>query len=123
MFKPNGHKEEYHIRKLNDESFLFEIGDKKYIYVGEKIISFETNDILLNFSYDAKHPFVYREENIYFVLYQKYIPIQESKTSTEKDEYQCLYEKYNELSEIGNESVIEYGNDFKSYKIFGDKKF
>ena len=27
-----------------DGYFLFEIGDKKYIYVGENLISFETND-------------------------------------------------------------------------------
>ena len=37
LLKPIEHTENYHIRKPNDENFLFEIGDKKYIYVGEKI--------------------------------------------------------------------------------------
>ena len=27
-----------------DGNFLFEIGDKKYVHVGEKLFSFETND-------------------------------------------------------------------------------
>ena len=30
VFKRNEHTEDYHIRKTNDENFLFEIGDKKY---------------------------------------------------------------------------------------------
>ena len=38
VFKPNEHTEDYHIRKPNDENFLFEIEDKKYIYVGEKVL-------------------------------------------------------------------------------------
>ena len=45
----NEHTEDYHIRNPNDENFLFEIGDKKYIYVGEKVITSETNDTILNF--------------------------------------------------------------------------
>ena len=45
LFKPIEHTEHFHIRKPNDENFLFEIGDKKYVYVGEQIITFETNDI------------------------------------------------------------------------------
>ena len=32
VFKPNEHREVYHIRKPKDEKFLFEIGDKTYIY-------------------------------------------------------------------------------------------
>ena len=35
VFKPNEHTEDYHTRKPNDENFLFEVGDKKYIYVGK----------------------------------------------------------------------------------------
>ena len=46
VFKPNEHTEDYHIRKTIDENFLFEIGDKKYIYVGEKVLTFETKDII-----------------------------------------------------------------------------
>ena len=36
VFEPNEQTKDYNIRKPNDEIFLFEIGDKKYIYVGEK---------------------------------------------------------------------------------------
>ena len=43
-FGPNEHSPDYFIRKPNDENFLFKIKDKKYIHVGEKIFSFETND-------------------------------------------------------------------------------
>ena len=34
VFKRIEHTEDYHIRKLNDENFLFENGDKVYNYVG-----------------------------------------------------------------------------------------
>ena len=44
VYKPNGHSPDYHIRKANDENFLFKIEEKKYIHVGEKLFSFETND-------------------------------------------------------------------------------
>ena len=44
LFRPNEHTEDYHIRKPNDEYFLFKIEDKKYIHVGENLFSFETND-------------------------------------------------------------------------------
>ena len=36
VFQPNGHTEDYHIGKPNDDFFLFEIRDEKYIFVGEK---------------------------------------------------------------------------------------
>ena len=36
--RPNEHCLDYYIRKPNDENFLFKIEDKKYIYVGGKII-------------------------------------------------------------------------------------
>ena len=44
LFKPNEHTGDYNIRKPNDENFLFKIEDKKLIHVGEKIITFETNN-------------------------------------------------------------------------------
>ena len=95
VLKQNEHKEEYVIRKPNDENFLFEIGDKKYIYVGGKVFTFETNDTILNYSSklgfnDIKYPFAYAEETFYFMLHQKYIPVQEYKKSTERDKYQYL---------------------------------
>ena len=47
LFKPIKRTEDFHIRKPNDENFSFEIGDKKYIYVGEQVITFETIDRIL----------------------------------------------------------------------------
>ena len=44
LFKPNEHTEEYHIRKPNDKFFPFEIEGKKYFYVEEIFVSFETSD-------------------------------------------------------------------------------
>ena len=38
VFKPNEHTEDYDIRKLTNENFLFGIEGKKYIYAGEKVI-------------------------------------------------------------------------------------
>ena len=121
MFKPNVHKEDYHIRKPNNEKFLFDIEDKKCIYVGEKVITSGTNDTILNYSLelgfdDIKYIFAYGEENIYFMLHQKHTPIQEYKKSTEKDEYQNLSEKGDE-----NKGAIEFGNDFINCKIISDK--
>ena len=66
-----------HIRQPNDESFLLEIGDKKYIYIGEKVIYFETiitivkSSSKLGFN-DTKYPYVFGEGNICFMLHQKY---------------------------------------------------
>ena len=81
VFKPNEHTEDYHTRKPNENNFLFEVGDKKYIYVGEKVLTFETNDIIVKYSSeisfnDVKFPYAYGNEKIYFMLHQKYIPIQ-----------------------------------------------
>ena len=95
LFRPNEHKEDYHIRKPNDESFQFEIEDKRYIHVGEKVSFFKTNDKILNFSSelgfnDIKFPFAHSKENIYFMLHQNYIPLQEYESSTVKNEYQYL---------------------------------
>ena len=86
LFKPNGHKEDYHNRKSSDEKFLLEIEDKKYVYVGDKVHSFETNDTIITFSSelgfnDIKFPYAYGEENIYFMLHQNYILILEYETS------------------------------------------
>ena len=125
LFKPNEHTEDYHTRKQNNENFLFEIGDKKYIFVGEKIISFETNDKIVKYSSelgfnDIKFPFAHGEENIYFMLHQKYIPLQEYENSTVKDVYQYLYKKDGELK--GDNISVEYGNDFINCKIIHSKQ-
>ena len=70
VFKPNERKEDYHNRKPNDENFLFENEDEKNIYVGEKVITFETIDnIVENFSElgfnEFKFPYAYAEINIF----------------------------------------------------------
>ena len=64
-----------------DGNFLLEIEHKKYIHVGEKFFSFETNDEIEEFFSehgfnDIKYSFAYSRENIYFMLQQKYIPLQ-----------------------------------------------
>ena len=82
MFKSNEHTQYYHIEKTDDENFLLEIEDENYIYVREKVISFETSDKILNYSSelgfnDIKFSYAYGEENIYFMLHRKFIPSQE----------------------------------------------
>ena len=73
-----------------DGNFLFEIEDKKYVHVGEKLFSFETNDVIEEYfsehgNNDIKYPYAYGKENIYFMLHQKYIPLQEyEKFDSEK---------------------------------------
>ena len=42
LFKPNEHTEENYIRKPNDENCLFQVKDNEKNYVGEKVISFQT---------------------------------------------------------------------------------
>ena len=89
LFKPNEHKEEHHIRSPNDENCLFQTEDKKFIYVGEKLVIFETNDKIKKFSTDIRFndiefPFAYGEKNIYFKLLEKYVPVQEQKNFNRK---------------------------------------
>ena len=95
VFRPNEHTEDYHIRKPNNENFLFKIEDKKYIHVGEKLFSFETNDEIVKYfsehGYnDFKYPYAHGEENIHFMLHQKYFPLEGYKKSTVKNEHQYL---------------------------------
>ena len=92
--------------------------------MGKKLFSFETNDEIVNYSSehgfnDVKLPFAHGTENIYFMLHQKCIPLQEYKNSTVKNEYQYLYKKDEELKGDNitdeNEGIVEYGNDFLKY--------
>ena len=109
-----------------DGNFLFEIEKRKYIHVGENLFSFETNDEIVDYFIehgfnDVKYPFAHGKENIYFMLHQKYIPLQEYENSTVKNEYQYLYKKDEELKgdniAVENEGIVEYGNDFINCKI------
>ena len=89
LFKPNRHKQDYHIRKSNDENFLSEIEDERDVYMGEEIFTFETNVLIKKFSpdigfIDNEFPYAYGGENICFMLHRKYIPIQEYEPSTLK---------------------------------------
>ena len=110
--------------------FLFKIEDKKYIHVGQNLFSFETNDEIVDFfsehgCNDVKYTYAYGKENIYFMLHQKYIPIQEYENSTMKNEYQYLLKKDEELKgdniTVENESVVDYGIDFTNCKIVHSK--
>ena len=109
-----------------DGNFLFEIKNKKYIHVGERLFSFETDDESVDYftghgNNDVKYSFAYGKENIYFMLHQKYNPLQEYENSTMKNEYQYLYKKVEELKgdkiSVENEGAVEYGSDFINCKI------
>ena len=130
LFRPNEHTEDYHIRKPNDENFLFKIEDKKYIHVGDKLFSFETNDEIVKYSSeigfnDIKFPYALGKENIYLMLHQKYIPIQKYETSTVKNEYQYLYQKDEKLKgdniTVENDGIVEFVIDFINCKIIHSK--
>ena len=114
-----------------DGNFLFEIENRKYVHVGKNLFSFETNDeIVENVSKhgnnDVKYSFAYGKENIYFMLHQKYIPLQEYENSTMKNEYQYLYKKDEELKgdiiSVENEGIVEFGNDSINCKIIHSKQ-
>ena len=113
--------------KNEEGNFLFEISDKKYIYVGEKLISFETNDEIVDYfsehgNNDIKYPFAYGKENIYFMSYRKYIPIQDYEKSTMKKEYQYFHEKDGEINNDPEGGDIVYGNDFINCKTIHSKQ-
>ena len=118
-------------RPKKDENLLFEIEDKKYVHVGEKLFSFETDDEIVEYSLeqgfnDVKFPFAHGKENIYFMLHQKYIPFQEYENSTVKNEYQYLYRKNEEIKSdnitVENKGIVEYDNDFLNCKIIHSKQ-
>ena len=50
VFKPNEHTEDFNTKKL-----LFEIEDKSYIYVADKVVSFKKNDEIINYSSKLGH--------------------------------------------------------------------
>ena len=98
LLKPNEHTEDYQKRGPNDKNFLFEIEDRKYDFVEEKLFGFEATDKIVEYSSngglnDAKYTYAHGIENIYFMLYRKYLPFEEYKNSTQKDEYVYLHKK------------------------------
>ena len=102
LFKPFGLHKITHASIETNEYFLFKIEDKKYLYVGERVFTFNTEDDIDEYfsecgNNDVKHPFALSKGNIYYMLYQKYITIEEFENSKMSDEYQYLYKKDSEL--------------------------
>ena len=127
LFRPNEHSKGNHIRKPNDENFLFEIEDKKHIHVGGKLFSFETDDEIVKYSsehgyIDIKYQSAHGEENIYFMLHQKNIPLQEYENLTVKSEYQYLYKKNEEITNNPEGIDIVYWEDFFNCKFIRSKQ-
>ena len=96
LFRPNKHLERYHIETPKHENFLFKIGDKKYLYIGESVFTFTTNSNIIKYGFrygfnDIKFPYAYDRTNIYYMLDKKYEPINQHKKSTFKDEFEFLY--------------------------------
>ena len=125
LFRPNEHTEDHHIRKPNIANFLFKIEDKEYIHVGNYLFSFETDDEIVKYSSehgynDIKNPFARGKENIYFMLDQKYIPVQEYENSI-VNEYDYLHKKDEELKG-NNEAFVEDGKDFLNCEIIHSKQ-
>ena len=131
LFRPFGLDEKTHARKETNENFLFKIEDIKYIYVGEEVYNFETIDDIEEYfsetkNNDVKYPFALGKENIYYMLYQKYITIEDFEKTEVEDENQNLYKKDSELkggnNTVENESVVENGNDFLNCEIVHSKQ-
>ena len=98
---------------------------RKRCFCGTKLVSFERNDKLVKDSSDfgfndVIYAFAYCDENIYFMLHRKHIPIEEYKNSTQKDEYEYFYKKDDELKG-DNQGSFEYCNDFIICKIIRDR--
>ena len=97
----------------------------------KNVFSFETDDEIVKYSSehgynDIKYSFARGKENIYFMLEQKHIPIQEYEKSTVKNEYDYLYKKDDEIKcdniTVEDEGVIEYGDDFLNCEIIHSKQ-
>ena len=98
LFRPNKHLERYHIGTPKHENFLFKLGDKKYLHVGESIFTFTTDSNIIKYGFyygfnDIKFPYAYDQTNIYYMLEKKYEPLEKYKKSTIKNEYDYLYRK------------------------------
>ena len=95
--------------------------------MGEKLFSFETNDEISSehgFN-DTKFPFDHGKENNYFMLQQKFLPLQEYEKSTEESEYEYLYKMDDKMkggkNTIENEGIVESGDDFINCEIIHSK--
>ena len=73
-----------------------------------------------------KYPYALGKENIYYMIHQKYITIEEfaNDEMEDEDEYQYLYKRDSELKcdNVKNDSEVEYGNDFLNCKFIHTKQ-
>ena len=51
LFRPNTHLERYHIGTPKHENFLFKIGDKKNLHVGESIFTFTSDNNIVKYGF------------------------------------------------------------------------
>ena len=130
MFTPNEHTEKYSYRGQNDKNFLFEIEDRKYVHVGEKIFTFGKTDKIVEYSSndglnDVKYSYAHGLENMTVGFFRKFVPFEENKNSTQKDDYVYLHKKDNEMNNdkvtVENEGIVKYGRDFLNCKIIHDR--
>lgn len=87
-------------KKFTGNTILFQIKPKHYIFVGNNIFSFTTNDNIISYfshvgNNDVPYPYAIGEENVYFLSQHRYIkredfPI-EIKDNTNDDLYNYLY--------------------------------
>ena len=78
--------------------------------MGEKIFTLKTIDDIEEYFSESgfnnvKYPFALSKQNIYYMLYQKYITIEEFENAEMEDEYQYLYKKDSELK--GDNITVE----------------
>ena len=73
-----------------------------------------------------KYPYALGKENIYYMIHQKYITIEEfaNDEMEDEDEYQYLYKRDSELKgdNFKDDSEVEYGNEFLYCKIIHTKQ-
>ena len=100
--------------------------------MGERVFTFKTEDDIDEYFSecrfnDVRYPFALSNENIFYMLYQKYITIEECDNSKMADEYQYFYKKDSELKSdnitVENDGIAEYGYDFLNCKIIDSSTF
>ena len=94
--------------------------------MGKNLFSFEINDELVEDSSEhgynvIENPYAYGEENIYFMLHQNYILLQEYENSILKNQYQYLYKKNEEINNDPEGIDNVHGEDFLNCKIIHSK--
>lgn len=83
--------------KFNGNSILVETKKLTYTYIGESIFEFKTHDPIIDYispvgNNDVPYPYAIGEDNIYLMLYNKYIPRNILKKN--QDVYYLLFESF-----------------------------